>query len=199
MASGHEIRILFNFTDPESKNSLSHSLPAGLIRKQAELTGIPVIQKAMPWETYGEEFKALISAWKKKAGIEGVVFGDIYLKEHKDWVDKVCREAGVESILPLWGKDTRELILEIIDAGFEAIIVTAKADLLDKEWLGRRIDKKFIEELKPEIDPCGERGEFHTFIVNGPVFRKEIKILEACPAIEKDLGKRWFLDIKKYA
>jgi len=198
MSLGHEIPILFNFTNPENKNSLSHGLPAGLIRRQAELAGIPIVQKAMPGETYREEFKVLISAWKEDEGIEGIVFGDIYLKEHKDWIDEVCREADVKPIFPLWGRDTKELILEIVDSGFETIVVAVNADLLNKEWLGCNINKKFIEELKPEIDPCGEKGEFHTLVVNGPIFRRAIKILEAQPVIKESFGKHWFLDIKKY-
>jgi len=201
ISMGHDLSLLFNFTDPAGRNSLSHGLPAQLIIKQAQLIGIPMEQKAMPGsgQAYREEFKALISAWKKKAGITGIVFGDIYLKEHKDWIDAVCREADVEPIMPLWGRDTRELILEIIDSGFKAVVVAVKSGLLGKEWLGRVIDRKFIEELKPEIDPCGEKGEFHTLVVDGPLFREPIRILEAFPVFKENLGKHWFLDIKKYA
>ena len=198
LSLGYKISVLFNFTDPEGKNSLSHGLPAKLILRQAELIGIPIVQKAMPGETYRDEFKVLISAWKKKEGIEGIVFGDIYLKEHKDWIDDVCRELEIAPILPLWGRDTKELALEVVDSGFEAIVVSVNADLMGREWLGRNIDRKFIEELKPEIDPCGEKGEFHTFVVNGPIFRKAIKILEAQPVIKENFGKHWFLNIKKY-
>jgi uncharacterized protein (TIGR00290 family) len=201
ISSGYDLSVLFNFTDPDRKNSLSHGLPASLILKQSQLIGIPIVQKAMPKdrEAYREEFKALICEWKNKAGIEGVVFGDIYLKEHKEWIDAVCREAEVEPIMPLWGRDTKELILEIIDSGFKSMVVAVKADLLGKEWLGRIIDRKFIEELKPEIDPCGEKGEFHTLVVDGPIFRGQIMILDAQPVFGESFGKHWFLDIRKYA
>lgn len=205
---GYDVSLLFNFTDPTGKNSLSHGLPASLIFKQAQLIGIPIAQKAMPKfnpcsqeecrETYRDEFKALVSFWKKKAGIRGIVFGDIYLKEHKEWIDAVCQEVEVEPIMPLWGRDTKELILEIIDSGFKAMVVAAKADLLGKEWLGRNIDRKFVGELKPGIDPCGEKGEFHTLVVDGPVFSEPIEILEAQPVFSESFGKHWFLDIKKY-
>jgi len=197
--SGHEILALFNFTDTEGKNSLSHNLPAKLIVKQAELAGIPLVQKAMPKETYREEFKDLISEWKKKSGIQGIVFGDIYLKEHKDWIDEVCKELEVEAILPLWERDTKELILEIINSGFKSIVVAVRVGSLGKEWLGRNIDKEFVEELKPEIDPCGEKGEFHTLVVDGPIFRKPIKIVEVEHIFKENFGKHWFLDIQKYS
>jgi diphthine-ammonia ligase len=196
---GHKISVLFNFTDSEGKNSLSHRLPAELILKQAKLVGIPVVQKAMSKDTYEREFKALVSAWKKKKGIEGIVFGDIYLKEHKDWIERVCRELAIEPILPLWGKDTKELLREIIDSGFKAIVVSTKADLLGKDWLGRSIGEGFIRELKPEIDPCGEKGEFHTLVVDGPIFSRPIQIMEAKPILKESFGKHWFLDIKNYS
>ncbi len=201
ISMGYDVSVLFNFTDPSGENSLSHGLGAPLILKQAQLIGIPMVQKAMPKdrEAYREEFKALICAWKKKAGIAGIVFGDIYLKEHKEWIDAVCREVEVEPVMPLWGRDTGELILEIIDSGFKSMVVAVKADLLGKEWLGRIMDRKFIEELKPGIDPCGEKGEFHTFVVDGPLFREPIKILEAQPELRESFGKHWFLNIKKYA
>jgi uncharacterized protein (TIGR00290 family) len=196
--SGDEIIALFNFTDNQGENSLSHNLPAKIIAKQAELIGIPLMQKAMPKETYREEFKSLIYEWKNKAGIQGIVFGDIYLKEHKDWIDQVCKELGVEAILPLWGRETRELILEITKSGFKSIVVAVKADLLGKEWLGRVIDNKFVDELKPGMDPCGEKGEFHTLVVDGPIFKKPIKIVKAEAVIKESFGKHWFLDIQEY-
>jgi uncharacterized protein (TIGR00290 family) len=201
IALGYDLSLLFNFTDPRGKNSLSHGLPAPLILKQSQAIGIPIAQKSMPKdrEAYREEFKALICEWKNKAGIGGIVFGDIYLKEHKEWIDAVCREVEVESIMPLWGRDTKELILEIIDSGFKPVVVAVKADLLGKEWLGRIIDRKFLEELNPEIDPCGEKGEFHTLVVDGPLFSEPIKILETQSVFRESFGKHWFLDIKKYA
>ncbi|MFA5351466.1 MAG: diphthine--ammonia ligase [Candidatus Omnitrophota bacterium] len=196
--SWYEIAALFNFTDAEGKNSLSHRLPSGLIAKQAGLIGIPLVQKEMPKETYRERFKDLISEWKKEAGIQGIVFGDIYLKEHKDWIDEVCKELEVEAILPLWGRNSKELILEIINTGFKSIVVSVRDDLLEKEWLGCNIDKEFIRKLKPEIDPCGEKGEFHTLVVDGPIFSRPIKILKAEPIIKESFWKHWFLDIKEY-
>ncbi len=198
---GYDLSVLFNFTDPMGKNSLSHGLPASLILKQSQAIGIPIEQKSMPdtSEAYRDEFKALICEWKNKAGIEGVVFGDIYLKEHKEWIDAVCREAEVEVIMPLWGRDTKELILEIIDSGFRSVVVAVKADLLSKEWLGRIIDRKFVEELNPGIDPCGEKGEFHTLVVDGPLFREPIRILNTQPVFRESFGKYWFLDIREYA
>jgi uncharacterized protein (TIGR00290 family) len=190
---GYEVLALFNFTQANGKESLSHGLPSEVILKQAKLTGIPIVQKVMPKEAYRDEFKRLITEWKKKVGIHGIVFGDIYLQEHKDWIDKVCQELEVEAILPLWGRDTKELILEIIDSGFKTIVVSTSAGLLGKEWLGRKIDNKFVKELSPEIDPCGEKGEFHTFVYDGPIFKKPVEFITGKKLLKNN---HWFLELK---
>lgn len=172
--SGLEVISLFNFTSTDNKNSLSHGLSSEIIRRQAELTEIPILQKPMPQANYREEFKNLISQWKLRKEIKGIVFGDIYLEEHRDWIDKVCRELEIEAIFPLWGTNTRRLVEEFIQFGFEAIVVAIKVDLLGKEWLGRKIEQRFLQELREGIDPCGENGEFHTFVYNGPLFKKPL-------------------------
>ncbi len=194
MASGYEVLALFNFIQALGKESLSHGLPSEVILKQAELTGVPIVQKVMPKakEAYRDEFKRLITEWKNKTGIRGIVFGDIYLEEHKDWIDKVCRELDVEAILPLWGRDTKELILEIVNSGFKAVVVSTRADLLGREWLGRKVDSEFIEELSPEIDPCGEKGEFHTFVYDGPIFIKSVEFTTGKKMLKNN---HWFLEV----
>ena len=115
---GHNIISLFNFTEIDGANSLSHGLSAGIIHRQITATGLSFLQKPMPKQNYRNEFIALIQQWKKEKGIEGIVFGDIYLEEHKEWIERVCKESGVAPIFPLWGKDTSILINEIIGAGF---------------------------------------------------------------------------------
>ncbi|MCX5692776.1 MAG: diphthine--ammonia ligase [Candidatus Omnitrophica bacterium] len=192
MASGYEVLALFNFTQAGGEESLSHGLPSEAILKQAELTKVPILQKAMPKEVYRDEFKKLITEWKNKAGIRGIIFGDIYLQEHKDWIDRVCRELEVEAILPLWGRDTKELILEIVNSGFKAVVVSTRADLLGREWLGRKVDKRFIKELSPEIDPCGEKGEFHTFVYDSPIFRKPVEFVTGKKMLKNN---HWFLEV----
>jgi uncharacterized protein (TIGR00290 family) len=191
---GYKVASLFNFINVDGKKSLSHGLSAGLLRKQAELTGMPFLQKAMPKETYRAEFKRLINEWKKRAGIEGIVFGDIYLQEHRDWIDKVCQELEVSAIIPLWGKDTKGLIKEFVQAGFKAIVVAVNLQVLDKDWLGCQINKEFIEDLEErgDIDFCGENGEYHTFVYDGPLFKKAVNF-----RTRKKLSgdKYWFLEI----
>jgi len=127
-----------------------------------------------------------------------MVFGDIYLDEHKEWVDRVCNDMGIACIEPLWNQSTESIITEFIDAEFKAVIISAKSDLFREEFLGRLIDYDLVEELKRrEICLCGENGEFHTFVVDGPIFKKEIRIIESQPLFIEGFWKHWSLDIKK--
>jgi uncharacterized protein (TIGR00290 family) len=198
IAMGHQVVSLVNFTQPDGEGSLSHGLSAEIISKQVGLTGIPLIQKAIPQGSYEKEFKSLIAQLKKDLGITGIVFGDIYVKEHKDWIDRVCKEMDIEPILPLWELDTKKIISDFIDRGFQTIVVCVKHDVLGNEWLGRKIDRKFIEDLgklNSRIDPCGESGEFHTLVVSGPMFKGSIEIVSSGT---KEEDGRGFFDIKEF-
>lgn len=186
LAKGYKVCALINFTDSCSKKSLSHGLPSGLIIDQTKLVGVPFFQKPIKEGTYEKEFKILISEWQRKENIKGIVFGDIYLEEHKEWIDRVCKELGVKAIVPLWGEDTLSLVKEFIKEGFEAIIVTTNARLMGKEWLGSYIDNEFIEKIDKDIDPCGEKGEFHTLAVAGPILKGRIDILKSRKILKGD-------------
>lgn len=191
---GLEVVSLINFTDYNGNGSLSHGLSANIIQRQSSFIGLPFLQKSMPKKCYRDTFQALIQEYKTKEGVEGIVFGDIYLQEHRDWIDKVCAELKVKAILPIWTKDTRGLIKEIIDSGFKAIVVCVKKGLLGKEWLGRRLNKEFIEDLSAlgNIDLCGEKGEFHTFVYDGPLFKEKVKFNKGNKISR---GNQWFLEI----
>ena len=109
-----------------------------------------------------------------------MIFGDIYLEDHKEWTQRVCLKMGIEAIEPLWGKDREVLLLEFIDAGFEGRIISAQSDLFDKKWIGRKVDRVFLKYLKENnIDACGENGEYHTLVTNGPLFKKKIEIIKS--------------------
>lgn len=190
--AGHTLITLLNFAREDGSHSISHGLSAEIISRQAEHTGIPFLQNAMPSAFYRDEFKRLIAGLKKKDGIEGIVFGDIYLQEHKDWIDKVCGELRVEAIFPVWGRDTGDLLSEIVDAGFKTVIVSTDAKVLGEEWLGREIDRSFIRELPSEIDPCGEKGEFHSFTYAGPLFRQPVRFKPGRKVME---NRHWFMEV----
>lgn len=190
---GINISYLVNMTSCDGRYCRSHGISSEVLRIQAESIGIPLIQRKTSWENYEEGFKKVISR-VKKAGIEAGVFGDIDLQEHRDWVERVCSEVGIKPILPLWGKEREQILKEFIEVGFKAVIVATKADFLGKEWLGRQIDEEFIKDLKTlGIDLCGEEGEYHTFVFDGPLFRKPIRIIPGKKVLKRN---HWFLEIE---
>lgn len=200
ISQGLKVGSLLHFVEKDSARSMSHGLDSRLIALQAQAMNLPILQRKVTWESYEAEFKSAMETLKSQ-GITGVVAGDIYLQEHKDWIDRVCGEAGVTAVLPLWKMDTTQLLLSFINDGFKAIIVSVKTEFFGKEWLGKQIDNNFVAELgqlaqKSSIDPCGEAGEFHTFVYDGPSFTKPISIGKATQVLRDD---RWFLDIKEYS
>jgi uncharacterized protein (TIGR00290 family) len=193
---GYKIVSLLNFI---SKGiSRSHGLNPEILSYQANLIDIPIIQFEVEWGKYEEVFKEVINKLKESFEIEGVVFGDIYLEGHKEWADKICEELDIKQIMPLWKHNTKELLLEFINAGFEATIVSTRNEVMGREWLGCKINKKFLEKLSfmpHQIDPCGEEGEFHTLVTNGPFFKKPLQLLEAKDTLRDN---RWYLEICRW-
>ena len=189
-----QVRYLLNMVAEDGCFSRSHGMRTEMVRLQAEAIGLPIIQPRSSWETYESEFKKGLSDLKGK-GIETGVFGDIDLKEHREWVERVSRESGMEAILPLWGEgDRKRLLDELIEAGFETVIVATRKDMLGPEWLGRTIDNDFIRDISEirHVDMSGENGEYHTFVVSGPIFKKRINILKSRNVIR---DQHCFLDI----
>jgi len=195
LGQGYKISHLVNFISQEFKRVSFHGTEARLIQLQSQAIGIPLLQKLTTWESYEQEFKEAVQSLLPK-GIKGMVFGDIYLDEHREWVERVCGELGITAIEPLWNKDTEEVFSGFVDAGFEAIIVSASDELIDEGWVGQRLGRKFLSYLKTRnVDLCGENGEYHTLVVNGPLFKRKIEIIES-KTINRD--NRWLLDTVKY-
>lgn len=199
MLGGFQVSCLLNMINRDAQKSMSHGLDLGLLSAQAKALGVPLLQREVTWDTYEQEFKGA-AAELKQDGIEGVVFGDIDLQEHKDWTDRVCQEVGMMPMSPLWGDEPEELLTNFIAAGFEAIVVTTRADLLGPEWLGREVSRRLTRELnrlsrRSDIHICGEHGEYHTLVINGPPFQRRIKIIESRKELREGY---WFLDIPRY-
>ncbi len=191
-----KVVYLLNMVSEDGKHSRTHGVSSKLLRVQAEAIGVPIVQKRTIWETYEEEFKKAIADFKKE-NIQTGVFGDIDLQEHRDWVERVCKESNIKPIFPLWQRKREEILKEFISSGFEAIVVATKVDTLGSKWLGRKIDEEFIKDLKDlnEVDLCGEAGEYHTLVTFGPIFKNKLKLLKTAKVKR---GKHWFLDILDY-
>jgi uncharacterized protein (TIGR00290 family) len=192
----NNVSCFLNMISEDGKQSRAHGISSELLKLQAEAMGIPITQRKTSWNNYEENFKEALRELKNE-NITAGVFGDIDLVEHRNWVEKVCRQSQIKAILPLWGMKREEIINEFISAGFQAIVVALNSDYLDETWLGRRINKEFVKDITNlgNVDLCGEAGEYHTFITNGPIFKKNINILKTSK-VKK--GKHWFLDILDY-
>ena len=194
--SGLELSYLANMATEDGMRSRTHGLSAEILRLQSQAMGIPLVQRQATWQSYEVEFKKMVSELKKE-GIEGGVFGDIDLDEHREWVERVCREAGITAHQPVWGERQDDLLKDFIDVGFKAIIVATRADKLGEEWLGRSLDMDFFNDIKElgrtrGITPCGEAGEYHTLVVDGPLFQQRME-LTGTRKIFRD--NHWFLEI----
>jgi diphthine-ammonia ligase len=197
-AAGMNVRYLANMVTEDGKRSCSHGISAAIIKTQAEALGIPIAQRPTTSETYKGVFIKLLHDFKRE-GIEGGVFGDIDFVPHREWIEKICGVAAITPHLPLWQEDQAKLMEEFIAAGFTAVVVAVKADLLGKEVLGRIIDRKFlayIAGLNKGITPCGEAGEFHTLVIDGPLFNKRLEITESEKVSRGDHHFLEILDLK---
>jgi len=199
IVSGLKVRYLANMITEDAKRSWTHGQSPELLQVQAQAIGIPLIQRRTTMADYEAEFKNMILALKRE-GVTGGVFGDIDLEEHRQWIERVCHEVDITPHLPLWGQSQDKIMRDFIDLEFEAMVVVTKADLLGEEWLGRKVDLDFIkhlDELKEtkDITLCGEAGEYHTFVTDGPLFSQRIEILETNKVLREG---HQFLEILKY-
>lgn len=194
--SGIEVTHILNMAKEDGNVSRSHRLSTGLVNAQAARMNVTLLQPKASWNDYEEEFKKALRALKTE-GVEAGIFGDIDLRAHRDWVERVCAESGVKAILPLWDEDREKLLREFIGAGFKASIVATESRHMGSEWLGRVIDESFIKDLKEKggVDLCGEKGEYHTVVTDGPIFKEPIEIIDA-EKVEDE--KHWFLKIEKW-
>jgi uncharacterized protein (TIGR00290 family) len=172
---GLDVLYLLNMKNTSGHYSRSHGIRSSLLEKQGESMCLSLIQRRASWRSYEHEFKKALKSLKNE-GIEAGVFGDIDLEPHRQWVERVCQETGLKPILPLWNENRQKLIQEFITSGFKAVILAVKSEVLSPQWLGREIDVDFLRDIKKmaNIDPCGEKGEYHTFVYDGPIFRNPV-------------------------
>ena len=154
----------------------SPSLKKQVIEKQAACLNIPAYIQGTTWENYEKDFINTLKKIRKK-NVSTCVFGDIDLEGHKKWDEKICQKVSLESLLPLWKKNRHELIFEFIELGFKATIVVVDLRYLDKSFVGREINYDLIKDLeKMNVDVCGENGEYHTVVTDGPIYSNPLMI-----------------------
>ncbi len=196
MAEGHDVRFLVNFVSSGTGRDSFHGVTRELIAMHSESSGIPMIQRETTWEGYEQTFREVMRELREM-GVEGLVAGDMAVEEHRQWVENMCGEFEFRPVLPLWGLDPADVLDEFIAEGFEAVVVCVKGEFLGGEWLGRKIDRGFKDDLQdprrgPAVDICGENGEFHTFVVDGPFFGKRVSLVHGDKVWQDGYG---FLEI----
>lgn len=167
-----------------------HGVRRELLYAQGESIGIPIKEIRLPEMPTMSEYDAIMKTVLTDLSNQAIthsIFGDIFLEDLRTYRENKLQEVGLKGHFPLWKRDTTELVHEFIDLGFKTIVVCVKADLLDQEFAGRIIDKEFLKDLPKGVDPCGENGEFHTFVFDGPIFKTPIPY---------ELGEKVFREYK---
>jgi len=197
-AEGHRICYLASMITEHTGRLWPHYLTPDVLRMQAKAMDIPIVQRWTTIPDYKAEYIDMLSSLKQK-GITLGVFGDVkngneLADEHRKWVEEVCSASGMAASQPLWEKEREAILNEFIEAGFEAVIIASDKDRLGKQWLGRPLDRELIDELRArhKLAPDGDVGYYHTFVIDGPLFKRRLEILEANPVLK---GPIWYLDI----
>ncbi len=173
---GHVPLALFTMFEEDGTKSRSHGLPVDVMEAQAERMGLPLLIGKASWSGYEKEFIEQLKKFKAQ-GIDMGVYGDIDLEDHLAWVEKVSAEAEMGVHHPLWQESRKELLKELIKEGFKSVITVVDTKRLDERFLGREFTLELIDELEAAgVDACGEEGEFHTIIVDGPIFVEPIPV-----------------------
>lgn len=178
---GAVLKVVLNMMNENGKVSRSHGLSYDILRQQAAAMNVPLFTRPSTWDDYETNFVEAIVDLKSKFLIEAVVFGDIDLQPHREWEEKVCGKGGVEALLPIWQRDRKELVMEMLEEKIVAMIVSCN-EVLGERFLGRILDAALVHELEMlGVDVCGENGEFHTVVIDCPLFCAPIQI----PAYQK--------------
>lgn len=179
--------------DKKVCRSWFHGIPDNLLNNVSKSLGIPLMLVESSGNDYKETFeKALKNA--KENGAEACVFGDIDLEAHRTWCTDRCNEAGLEAIFPLWQEGREDLTYEFIESGFKTVLKNVKLECLGEEFLGKILTKDLVQKIKlTGSDPCGENGEYHTFVFDGPLFKEKINFEVGENIITEAYG---YLDIK---
>lgn len=174
LKQGIPVTTLLTMLHEEGRVSRSHGIPRALLEAQAAALNKEIAFGAATWSGYEEEFVRQLKSLRNK-GLEQAVFGDIDLAPHREWEERVCAKADFKASLPLWEEERRALVDEFLDAGFKAIVVSVKDESMSR-FLGQPFDGHFVAAAEAMgWDACGEEGEFHTFVVDGPLFRRRIQ------------------------
>jgi uncharacterized protein (TIGR00290 family) len=189
-------KVLLNVLNEEGKISRSHGIPSAILKAQATSINLPIHLISSSWNDYEKNFTSALSSLKDQYQLSHAVFGDIDLQPHRDWEEKVCTNAGLQAVLPIWQQDRKELVMQMLNNGIETIIVSCN-EVMGERFLGKTLTEELVTELESlGVDACGENGEFHSLVLNCPLFKQKINV-----AVTNKLKheKYWFSELQLIA
>jgi uncharacterized protein (TIGR00290 family) len=170
------VELLTTVTEDYDRISI-HGVRSVLLEQQANALGFSLDKMFISRGASDMEYESeLLKALKRQRdnGVSSVMFGDIFLEDVRKYRAQILTKAGMNGIYPLWQRDTQVLARRFINLGFKAIITSIDSNVLGKDFVGREYDEKFLSDLPENVDPCGENGEFHSFVYDGPIFRQKV-------------------------
>jgi uncharacterized protein (TIGR00290 family) len=181
LMKGEEFRVeaLLTTVTRDYQRISMHGVRTDLLQRQANSLGLPLLQVFISKGATNGEYEArMVEALSglRENGIDTVAFGDLFLEEIRTYRDRFLARNGMSGLYPIWKRDTRQVIRDFIADGFKTVIVCVDPKQLDASFAGRVIDEQLLSELPPICDPCGENGEFHTFVFDGPIFCHPVRL-----------------------
>ncbi len=192
VVAGAKPEVLLTMLIEGGERTRSHGLPLTVIEAQARSLALPLRTVATSWDDYEQSLIGLLRGVKAD-GIEDAVFGDIDIPRHRAWEELVCSAAGVRPFLPMWQEDRFSLLEEWWRLGFKTRIIAIKEGVVGQPYLGRELDRQTAHELaQTGVDACGENGEFHTVVTDGPLFHQPIQLVLKSQVLRSGY---WFQDV----
>jgi len=168
--------LLTTITEDYNRISM-HGVRSILLDNQSEALGLPIekvfISKNSSNEEYENQMREKLLFYQRQ-GISSVAFGDVFLEDIRKYREQNLSKVTMKGVFPLWNKNTQKLAQQFIELDFKAVIICVDSQNLDKKFVGRYFDRQFLSDLPANVDPCGENGEFHSFVFDGPIFKRPI-------------------------
>jgi uncharacterized protein (TIGR00290 family) len=184
----YEVQELLTTVTRDYDRISIHGVRSVLLEQQAKALGFPLEKTFISKGASDEEYESeLLKALKRQrdTGVSSMVFGDIFLEDIRKYRERMLMKVGVNGVFPLWKKDTRALARRFIQFGFKAVIASVDSEVLAKDFVGREYDERFLSDLPGNVDPCGENGEFHSFVYDGPIFHERVSFTKGVKVLRE--------------